>query len=71
MTKHCFSALLLSALLLSAGSMATAAENVIRPVRGIVDAVNGNTLIITTRQGEKLDVALTDQTKVNSVSEAK
>lgn len=71
MTKHCFSALLLSTLLLSAGSMATAAENVIRPVRGIIDAVNGNTLIITTRQGEKLDVALTDQTKVNSVSEAK
>lgn len=71
MIKPCFSALLLSALLLSAGVMATGSENVIRPVRGTIDAVEGNTLKITTRQGDNLDVALTDQTKVNSVSEAK
>ncbi|SUW61635.1 Uncharacterised protein [Buttiauxella agrestis] len=71
MIKPCFSALLLSALLLSAGAMAAGSENVIRPVRGTIDAVEGNTLKITTRQGEKLDVALTDETKVNSVSEAK
>ncbi|MFP2514857.1 hypothetical protein [Buttiauxella agrestis] len=71
MIKPCFSALLLSALLLSAGVMAAGSENVIRPVRGTIDAVEGNTLKITTRQGDKLDVALTDETKVNSVSEAK
>ncbi|KFC76864.1 hypothetical protein GBAG_4104 [Buttiauxella agrestis ATCC 33320] len=51
--------------------MAAGSENVIRPVRGTIDAVEGNTLKITTRQGDKLDVALTDETKVNSVSEAK
>jgi hypothetical protein len=44
---------------------------VIKPTRGTVDALNGNTLEITTRQGEKLEVGLTDKTKVNSVSQAK
>lgn len=70
MIKHRFSALLLSALLLSAGAVA-APDNVIKPTRGTIDAVNANSLEITTRQGEKLSVGLTDDTKVNSVSQAK
>ncbi|WMY74443.1 hypothetical protein RHD99_00170 [Buttiauxella selenatireducens] len=70
MIKHRFSALLLSALLLSAGAVAAQSDNVIRPIRGIIDSVNGNEVTITTRQGEKLEVALTDKTKVNSVSKA-
>lgn len=70
MVKHHFSALLLSALLLSAGAMA-APDNVIKPTRGTIDTVNSNSLEITTRQGEKLSVGLTDDTKVNSVSQAK
>ena len=53
MVKHHFSALLLSALLLSAGAMA-APDNVIKPTRGTIDAVNANSLDITTRQGVKL-----------------
>lgn len=70
MIKHRFSALLLSALLLSAGAVAAQPDNVIRPIRGTIDSVNGNEVAITTRQGEKLEVALTDKTKVNSVSKA-
>lgn len=70
MIKHRFSVLLLSALLLSAGAVA-APDNVIKPTRGTIDAVNANSLEITTRQGEKLSVGLTDDTKVNSVSQAK
>ncbi|WBM70720.1 hypothetical protein OH773_00140 [Buttiauxella sp. WJP83] len=70
MIKHRFSALLLSALLLSAGAVAVQPDNVIRPIRGVIDSVNGNEVAITTRQGEKLEVALTDKTKVNSVSKA-
>lgn len=71
MNKTRFSALLLGALLLSVGAAAAPTDNVIKPVRGTIDAVNGSTLQLTTRQGEKLAVALTDQTKVNSVSQAK
>ncbi|MGB7803503.1 hypothetical protein [Buttiauxella sp.] len=71
MIKHRFSAFLLSALLLSTGVMAAQPDNVIRPVRGTIDSVKGNAVTITTRQGEKLEVALTNNTKVNSVSEAK
>jgi hypothetical protein len=48
-----------------------APDNVIKPTRGTIDAVNANSLDITTRQGEKLSVGLTDDTKVNSVSQAK
>ena len=71
MIKRCFPALLLSALLLSTGALAAQADNVIRPIRGTIDSVNDKTVTITNRQGEKLDVALTDKTKVNSVSKAK
>ncbi|SMG18307.1 hypothetical protein [Cedecea sp. NFIX57] len=59
----------LSLLLLSVG--AAAADNVITPVRGTIDAVNDSSLQITTRQGEKLSVGLTDKTRINGVSEAK
>jgi hypothetical protein len=59
----------LSLLLLSVG--AAAADNVITPVRGTIDAVNDSSLQITTRQGEKLSVSLTDKTRINGVSEAK
>jgi len=71
MLKTRFSALLLSALLLSVSAGAAPADNIIKPVRGTIDAVNGNSLQITTRQGEKLTVGLTDKTKVNGVSQAK
>lgn len=70
MIKHRFSVLLLSTLLLSVGAIA-AQDNVIKPTRGTIDAVNSNSLEITTRQGEKLSVGLTGDTKVNSVSQAK
>jgi hypothetical protein len=70
MIKHRFSVLLLSTLLLSVGAIA-APDNVIKPTRGTIDAVNSNSLEITTRQGEKLTVGLTGDTKVNSVSQAK
>jgi hypothetical protein len=71
MIKPRFTALLLGTLLLSFGSLAASPDNIIKPTRGTIDAVNGNTLQVTTRQGEKLAVAITDETKVNSVSEAK
>ena len=71
MITRCFPALLLSALLLSTGALAAQADNVIRPIRGTIESVNDKTVTITTRQGEKLDVVLTDKTKVNSVSKAK
>ncbi|WP_435928495.1 hypothetical protein [Dryocola sp. BD613] len=71
MIKHRFSALLLSALLLSAGATAAPTDNVIKPVRGTIDTVNDNSVQITTRQGEKLSFGLTDKTKVNGVSQAK
>lgn len=72
MIKHRYSRLLLSLLFVSVGAIAASPPgNVIKPTRGTVDALNGNTLEITTRQGEKLEVGLTDKTKVNSVSQAK
>lgn len=70
MIKHRFTAPLLAALLISFGAAAVPADKVIKPMRGTVDAVNGNSLQITTRQGEKVSVGLTDKTKVNSVSKA-
>lgn len=69
MIKSRFFVPALSALLLSFG--AAAADNVITPVRGTIDAVNDSSLQITTRQGEKLSVGLTDKTRINGVSEAK
>ncbi len=69
MMKSRFFVPALSALLLSFG--AAAADNVITPVRGTIDAVNDSSLQITTRQGEKLSVGLTDKTRINGVSEAK
>ena len=71
MLEHRLSALLLSVLMLSTGVVAAQVDNVIRPIRGTIDSVNDHSVIITTRQGEKLDVVLTDKTKVNSISEAK
>ena len=71
MIKPRFPAVLLSALLVSFVAVAAPPDKVIKPTRGTIDAVSGNTLQITTRQGEKLAVGLTDETKVNSVSQAK
>ena len=71
MIKHRLPALLLGALALSFGAMAATPDNVITPVRGTIENLNDNTLQLTTRQGEKLSVGLTDKTKVNSVSKAK
>lgn len=50
---------------------AFAADNVSRPTRGTIESVNGNSVQIITRQGEKLDVKLTNQTKINSITKAK
>lgn len=52
-------------------SFGAAADGVIKPTRGTIDEIKGDTLQITTRQGEKLEIGLTDSTKVNSVSRAK
>lgn len=71
MIKPRFPALLLSVLLVSFVAVAAPTDNVIKPTRGTIDALNGDTLQITTRQGEKLSVGLTDTTKVNGVSQAK
>jgi hypothetical protein len=60
----------LPGLLLSVACAATAADNVISPTRGTIDAINGNQLEMTTRQGDKIKVELTDNTRVNSVSKA-
>lgn len=58
--------LVLSSLLMCTGAFA--ADNVIKPTRGTIDSVNDSSMQITTRQGDKLDVKINDQTKVNSVS---
>ncbi|MFC7421741.1 hypothetical protein ACFQNF_17920 [Iodobacter arcticus] len=50
---------------------AFAADNVSRPTRGTIESVNGNSVQIITRQGKKLDVKLTNQTKINSITKAK
>ncbi len=71
MIKSRLSGIVLSALLLSFSVAAVPGDKVIKPTRGVIDAVNGNTLQVTTRQGEKISVELTDNTKVNSVSQAK
>ncbi|MDN5680585.1 MAG: hypothetical protein L0G81_08140, partial [Ewingella sp.] len=58
--------LVLSSLLMCTGAFA--ADNVIKPTRGTIDSVNDSSMQITTRQGDKLDVQINEQTKVNSVS---
>ncbi|MFS2221566.1 hypothetical protein [Pantoea sp. B65] len=70
MIKHRFTGLLLATCLVSFGAAAVSADQVIKPVRGTVDAVSDNSLRITTRQGEKMVVKLTDKTRVNSISKA-
>ncbi|MFH8135725.1 hypothetical protein ABU178_16335 [Pantoea osteomyelitidis] len=61
--------LLLGSLLMCSGATsALAADNVIKPTRGTIDSVNDTSLHITTRQGDKLDVKLTDKTRINSVT---
>lgn len=62
---------LLPGLLLSIAFNAAAADNVIKPTRGTIDSFNGGLLQITTRQGDKMSVEVTDKTRVNSVSKAK
>lgn len=61
---------LLPGLLLSVAFTAAAADNVITPMRGTIDAISGNQLDVTTRQGDKIKVEINDKTKVNSVSKA-
>lgn len=63
-----FAGAVLSYLLLSCSGFA--ADNVSKPTRGTIESVNGNSLQIITRQGEKLDVKLTNQTKINSITKA-
>lgn len=69
MIKSRIAALLLGTLLVSGTSFA--ADTTIKPTRGTIDSVSDSAVQITTRQGDKLDVKITDQTKVNSVSKAK
>lgn len=63
--------LLLSSLLMTSGAFAADASHTIKPTRGTIDSVTPTSLVMTTRQGEKLDVKLTDQTKVTQVTEGK
>ncbi len=63
--------LLLSTLLLSSGAFAADAGHVIKPTRGTIDSVTATDLHLTTRQGDKLDVKLTPQTKVTEVTTGK
>jgi hypothetical protein len=63
--------LLLSSLLMTSGAFAADASNTIKPTRGTIDSVTPTSLELTTRQGEKLDVKLTDQTKITQVTEGK
>ncbi|MGB9095127.1 hypothetical protein [Erwinia sp.] len=69
MIKSRIAALLLGTLLVSGSTFA--ADTTIKPTRGTIDSVSDSAVQITTRQGDKLDVKITDQTKVNSVSKAK
>ena len=63
--------LLLSSLLMTSGAFAADASNTIKPTRGTIDSVTPTSVVLTTRQGEKLDVKLTDQTKITQVTEGK
>lgn len=63
--------LLLSSLLITSGAFAADSGHAIKPTRGTIDSVTATSLSLTTRQGEKLDVKLTDQTKVTQVTEGK
>jgi hypothetical protein len=67
---HPFRALVLGSLFATFGAAAVSADQVIKPTRGTIDQFNGHTLQLTTRQGEKLSVDVTDKTRVNSVSKA-
>ncbi|MEM6052056.1 hypothetical protein AAH450_15940 [Erwinia sp. P7711] len=69
MLKSRIAALLLGTLLVSGSTFAT--DTTIKPTRGTIDSVSDSAMQITTRQGDKLNVKITDQTKVNSVSKAK
>lgn len=63
--------LLLSTLLLSSGALAADAGHIIKPTRGTINSVTATDLNLTTRQGEKLDVKLTPDTKVTEVTTGK
>lgn len=63
-----FAGAMLSYLLLSCSVFA--ADNVSKPTRGTIESVNGDSVQIITRQGEKLDAKLTNQTKINSITKA-
>ncbi|MFJ5235632.1 hypothetical protein ACIP86_02575 [Pseudomonas neuropathica] len=56
-------------LMLSAAVMAAATDMpVIKPLRGIVESVNNNTLTFTTKSGAHQTIGLTDKTGINRVS---
>ncbi|MDH0745502.1 hypothetical protein N5D61_03965 [Pseudomonas sp. GD03842] len=58
-------------LMLSAAVMASAADMpVVKPLRGTVDSVDGNTLNFTTRAGAHQSIGLTDKTGIRLVSKA-
>ena len=72
-TTRLTSALLASLLLGSAAHAAptTPGNDVIKPVRGTLTQVSDHDLTLTDRRGGTLNVGLTDQTRVNSVTTGK
>ncbi|PLR35347.1 hypothetical protein [Chimaeribacter arupi] len=72
-TTRLASALLASLLLGSAAHAAptTPGNGVIKPVRGTLTQVSDHDLTLTDRRGGTLNVGLTDQTRVNSVTTGK
>lgn len=65
------SSLLVSSLTLASGAFAADAAHPISPTRGTIDSVTPTSIEVTTRQGQKLDVQLTEQTKVTQVTKGK
>ncbi|MFZ4834613.1 hypothetical protein [Rouxiella sp. Mn2063] len=65
------SSLLVSSLTLASGAFAADAVHPISPTRGTIDSVTPTSIEVTTRQGQKLDVQLTEQTKVTQVTKGK
>ncbi|QCR36633.1 hypothetical protein [Nissabacter sp. SGAir0207] len=62
---------LIAALALSGAAHAAPAGDIIKPMRGTLDQVTDHSLTLTDRRGAKVEVGLTDQTRINSVATGK